>query len=629
MISINFDNARFLLTINNFLLLVELQESIHSLPKKIDGVQKKLNIEKKLYDKINSYKSSYDNITKYEEEISKMEKEEKEIKETLEKNSENFMNEEKQLIEPEALYNIIISSSFVAEAFKLDDLQRAIDNKKKEVQNLNDKLPNNIPKKSLEEAQRDRKKLSDLIKSKNEMMKKIDEENKKFTNEKMSLREQLNSMISEKNKFQEKMQGIDRLKEQLIQLKSEKQECEKKLKECLEKLNPIESNLQKVNDEKDKARKDNKTKLEEYQKKLKEINNDKIEIERDNREISLLKEMKLENQLEALKSLENQYKKKIDLFQKKYTEKSNEITAIRNDIANQETTHRNLTDNIELRRIEGDRKNACDELESMEKNIGELDINTMKQEKIQINAKIDRLNKVKNTLLGKLGKLEEDLKIAEEEMNNKKYKNAKSNYMKVIHQTYVLSATIADLSNYRSALEKSLLQFHQDKMDQINHLLRELWNSIYRGNDIDYIMIKTDADQEMKAVASDKKRSYNYRVVQSKNGAEVDMRGRCSAGQKVLASLIIRIALAEVFSANCGILALDEPTTNLDSKNISSLCDALSQIIQERDDGSGKFMLLVITHDEDFANNLERADFYWKLSRDNKGCSRIEKCSNN
>lgn len=629
MISINFDNARFLLTINNFLLLVELQESIHSLPKKIDGVQKKLNIEKKLYDKINSYKSSYDNITKYEEEISKMEKEEKEIKETLEKNSENFMNEEKQLIEPEALYNIIISSSFVAEAFKLDDLQRAIDNKKKEVQNLNDKLPNNIPKKSLEEAQRERKKLSDLIKSKNEMMKKIDEENKKFTNEKMSLREQLNSMISEKNKFQEKMQGIDRLKEQLIQLKSEKQECEKKLKECLEKLNPIESNLQKVNDEKDKARKDNKTKLEEYQKKLKEINNDKIEIERDNREISLLKEMKLENQLEALKSLENQYKKKIDLFQKKYTEKSNEITAIRNDIANQETTHRNLTDNIELRRIEGDRKNACDELESMEKNIGELDINTMKQEKIQINAKIDRLNKVKNTLLGKLGKLEEDLKIAEEEMNNKKYKNAKSNYMKVIHQTYVLSATIADLSNYRSALEKSLLQFHQDKMDQINHLLRELWNNIYRGNDIDYIMIKTDADQEMKAVASDKKRSYNYRVVQSKNGAEVDMRGRCSAGQKVLASLIIRIALAEVFSANCGILALDEPTTNLDSKNISSLCDALSQIIQERDDGSGKFMLLVITHDEDFANNLERADFYWKLSRDNKGCSRIEKCSNN
>lgn len=48
---------------------------------------------------------------------------------------------------------------------------------------------------------------------------------------------------------------------------------------------------------------------------------------------------------------------------------------------------------------------------------------------------------------------------------------------------------------------------------------------------------------------------------------ELDMRGRCSAGQKVLASMLIRLALAETFCADCGILALDEPTTNLDSKN--------------------------------------------------------------
>ncbi len=48
-----------------------------------------------------------------------------------------------------------------------------------------------------------------------------------------------------------------------------------------------------------------------------------------------------------------------------------------------------------------------------------------------------------------------------------------------------------------------------------------------------------------------------------KNDTELEMRGRCSAGQKVLASLIIRLALAETFSTNCGVIALDEPTTNL------------------------------------------------------------------
>ena len=50
-----------------------------------------------------------------------------------------------------------------------------------------------------------------------------------------------------------------------------------------------------------------------------------------------------------------------------------------------------------------------------------------------------------------------------------------------------------------------------------------------------------------------------------------EMRGRCSAGQKVLACLIIRLSLAETFCLNCGILALDEPTTNLDAPNADSL----------------------------------------------------------
>ena len=55
----------------------------------------------------------------------------------------------------------------------------------------------------------------------------------------------------------------------------------------------------------------------------------------------------------------------------------------------------------------------------------------------------------------------------------------------------------------------------------------------------------------------------------------LEMRGRCSAGQKVLASLIIRLALAETFCLNCGILTLDEPTTNLDHENIESLARSL------------------------------------------------------
>ncbi len=119
-----------------------------------------------------------------------------------------------------------------------------------------------------------------------------------------------------------------------------------------------------------------------------------------------------------------------------------------------------------------------------------------------------------------------------------------------------------------------------------------------------------------------------------KNEAEMEMRGRCSAGQKVLASLIIRLALAQTFSSNCGIIALDEPTTNLDRDNIDSLARALADLINGDQDGGGEagtaaknFQLIVITHDDDLISCLGRSvrdqRYYYKVSRDHRGLSQI------
>jgi hypothetical protein len=73
--------------------------------------------------------------------------------------------------------------------------------------------------------------------------------------------------------------------------------------------------------------------------------------------------------------------------------------------------------------------------------------------------------------------------------------------------------------------------------------------------DIDGMKIVSDHDEQTSTTT---RKSYNYRVVMVKNDVELDMRGRCSAGQKVLASIIIRLALAESFGQGCGVLALDE-----------------------------------------------------------------------
>lgn len=120
---------------------------------------------------------------------------------------------------------------------------------------------------------------------------------------------------------------------------------------------------------------------------------------------------------------------------------------------------------------------------------------------------------------------------------------------------------------------------------------------------------------------------YRYRVEASKNDAIIDFRGHSSAGQRVLACLIIRIALAETFSGHCGVLALDEPTTNLDKSNIKSLCEALNRIVEERG-GQYNFKLIVITHDVEFIKLMHRVESYTHVYRDKnngKSCTEIKR----
>lgn len=69
------------------------------------------------------------------------------------------------------------------------------------------------------------------------------------------------------------------------------------------------------------------------------------------------------------------------------------------------------------------------------------------------------------------------------------------------------------------------------------------------------------------------------------------------------------MALAETFSKNCGILTLDEPTTNLDRKNIRNLARTLNEVlVAKQEQNNNNFQLVVITHDEEFVKELMEVD---------------------
>lgn len=216
---------------------------------------------------------------------------------------------------------------------------------------------------------------------------------------------------------------------------------------------------------------------------------------------------------------------------------------------------------------------------------------------------------------GELNQLGHVLKSLKADIDTN-YKDTCRNYLRSSVEIRALELSLEDLDKCINGLDKAIVDFHSSKIEEINRALRDLWPSTYKGSDIEYVELKSESSET---------RAYNYRMIMVKNGIELDMRGRCSAGQKMIASILLRIALADSFSCGCSILALDEPTTNLDQDNAEGLAYTISQIIRERND----VQMIVITHDEEFVQMLSRegVEYFYRLRRDSKGNSHVEKHS--
>ncbi|KAG9346865.1 hypothetical protein JZ751_007214 [Albula glossodonta] len=266
-----------------------------------------------------------------------------------------------------------------------------------------------------------------------------------------------------------------------------------------------------------------------------------------------------------------------------------------------------------------------EKLKTLMKEMGNMQVLQLRNERREAERRLDDLKKNRSVALGRQKGFEEEIMRFRKELREEQYGKAEELYR---HKMIVMRTTELankDLDIYYKALDQTIMKFHSMKMEEINKIIRDLWRSTYRGQE--YVEIRSDVDEN--ASAGVKRRTYNYRVVMVKGDTALDMRGRCSAGQKVLASLIIRLALAETFCLNCGILALDEPTTNLDRENIESLAHALVEIIKSRS-RQRNFQLLIITHDEDFVELLGRSNYvehFYRIKKNIDQCSEITKCS--
>ena len=373
------------------------------------------------------------------------------------------------------------------------------------------------------------------------------------------------------------------------------------IKHANQDLDDILMDLDDDNDKKNKKTKEEKINKENTKENKENINIDNL----------------YETQINNLNNKKSGLDTQLMLYNKELEELSGEAKEIE-DQKKQEQIKKNIyNNNYILFKIKSDLVKLEQFIKEHE---GKLkDGSKLATIKVTLTKKVEELSNTINKNIGKVEELKNNLNRLTQELKNGTYTNIEKKYNKLKLNYIAAIQTQKEIENYYEALDQSLLKYHGKRMEEINKLINYYWSMTYKGKDIKSIEIKSDFEKSAKT------RNYNYRIVFfTPGGNGLDMRGRCSAGQKILASIIIRLALAETFCNNCGILCLDEPTTNLDEENSKSLAKALREIIQSRSEDQN-FQLIVITHDPVFVDLLgsDYCDNFWHITKNKENFSTV------
>ncbi|CAH2048564.1 unnamed protein product, partial [Iphiclides podalirius] len=602
-------------------LISQLTTQVMNVPAKQEKVTEELQIASAKKDDLLSMKTLNEKIkTLKEKDIPQLENRLSDIDKQIATLTEASEELSMSMMEPEQ--KLQIARQIQSDMPLLDRYTNEVQTASKDLEAIRGECSNMEMDNNIDEATAKKNELRQQISMLRSRIKSSQTKLNQHTKKLQAMGEKKNKLKEELLNVQKKVQELVTLQESLKQLETNREKALTELKELQDTTAPLELELKEKKKIKTECVRKNRGAIDiknEYIMKIKnmfdKVKSIELEIKQHKERNVHLEMDKIKEANERLMDKQKQIMVDRDMLTKK-------IDSLKDELAKQDIYKRNLEDNLNLRKAQNEIANCEKEMAALNEKMSGVNMD-MIAEKEPLMSKHDEVFKEKLQTEGLLRGHKDRLKQCKAELRKAMSEGIEKLYREKYYDLHVIKAVEKDIKDYSVALEKCLMEFHKEKMENINLIIREMWRKIYRGNDIDYIEIKTEGNA---SVDSDR-RKYDYRVVQCKNGVEIDMRGRCSAGQKVLACLIIRLALAETFSTRFGILALDEPTTNLDQENVKSLCSALGEIVQERM-VQKNFMFIIITHDKEFIEslgNIDKVSHYYEVSRNEEGKSRIKK----
>ncbi|KAG2001813.1 RAD50 [Coprinopsis cinerea AmutBmut pab1-1] len=498
-------------------------------------------------------------------------------------------------------------------------LKKEIERAEKEVSDLETDLSLSGSTKTVDDVQAELNEITSRLRAIEKERQAISTERERQTTALHSFETRLNDLKVEEQKLLNQLNEVDKLSERVQQMKNDIVTFTAQLKDLDTKIAEAQAPIQGLEEEQRQVKQDFDAKMSQAQSLLGQLNarTDKLaavhkDVERYARD---KRDRLLEECIENIKQCKEHQGEATSRLQGC----REAIKVIEKEINEAGASQTNLRENIRVRKLQKEILEIQAEIESYDVEEAAKARRNFQDQWEKRKEKEERLNKSTHHLAGELSSLKSQHATLESDI--KEFKDVNKMYTEQLVKVKISDMANSDLEKYAKALDNAIMKYHGLKMEEVNDTMKHLWNKTYQGTDIDGIKIKSDVE------GGASKRSYNYRVVMTKDQVEMDMRGRCSAGQKMLASIIIRLALSDSFGQNCGILALDEPTNALDTENIDALAESLVDIINERKSHSN-FQLIIITHDENFLRKLGQSDvmeYYWRVSRDARQKSVIER----
>ncbi len=173
--------------------------------------------------------------------------------------------------------------------------------------------------------------------------------------------------------------------------------------------------------------------------------------------------------------------------------------------------------------------------------------------------------------------------LAEKKIRLEELKNRLEGLEEIEKKVNRAEKNIEFLNRFAAALQATQIALRDELILAVNEVMTSLWLDLYPYDNWVGLRLFTDEDD------------YVLQLKEA-DGDWISVIGFASGGERMIASLAVRIAFARILSPSFSLLILDEPTHNLDERAIDSLIELIQSKLSEHIE-----QILIVTHNEKLA----------------------------